>query len=163
MTAPADSSILTKVLSIDHTLFILSFIFFVLLLIIAIMGICSESVWKWRFFLLFTKVYFKINIILINLNIKNVIWIQFSLGWKLLHNFCMIYNFIIAIHFSICKMQSNNLNPDNAIWPALLVERTFELLEISSRLNIIFQSCSKEIIQMIGELITEVLMRQIKC
>ena len=61
MTAPADSSILTKVLSIDHTLFILSFIFFVLLLIIAIMGICSESVWKWRFFYFLQKFILKLT------------------------------------------------------------------------------------------------------
>ena len=44
MTAPADSSVPTKVLSIDHSLFVFSFIFFLLLLIIAIVGVCSESV-----------------------------------------------------------------------------------------------------------------------
>ena len=44
MTAPADSSIPTKLLFIDDTLFFFSFIFFLLLLIIAIMGVYSESI-----------------------------------------------------------------------------------------------------------------------
>ena len=44
MTAPADSYVPTKVLSIDHTFFVFSFIFFILLLIIAIMGVRSEKV-----------------------------------------------------------------------------------------------------------------------
>ena len=41
MTAPADSSIPTKVLFIYHAFFIFSFIFFFLFLKIAIMGVCS--------------------------------------------------------------------------------------------------------------------------
>ena len=44
MTAPVDSSVPTKVLFIDHTLFVFSFIFVLLLLIIAIVGVCSESI-----------------------------------------------------------------------------------------------------------------------
>ena len=40
MTAPADSSVRTNALSIDHTFFGFPFIFFFLLLIIAIMGVC---------------------------------------------------------------------------------------------------------------------------
>ena len=41
--------------------------------------------------------------------------IKFSLGKKLLHIFCMIYNFVVAvtrIHLTICEVQSNNLNPE---------------------------------------------------
>ena len=41
MTAPADSSVRTNALSIDHTFFGFPFIFFFLLLIIAIMGVCK--------------------------------------------------------------------------------------------------------------------------
>ena len=44
VTALADSSVPTKVLSINHTLFVFSFIFFLLLLIIAIIGVCSGRV-----------------------------------------------------------------------------------------------------------------------
>ena len=44
MTAPADSFVPTIVLPIDHTLFVFSFIFFLLLLIIADVGVYSESV-----------------------------------------------------------------------------------------------------------------------
>ena len=46
MTAPADSSIPIKVLSIDYISFSFCFIFFFLLLLltITIMGLCSESV-----------------------------------------------------------------------------------------------------------------------
>ena len=48
--------------------------------------------------------------------LKNVIWqIKFPFGKKLLHNFSMIYNFattIIRIHFAICKVQSDNSNPE---------------------------------------------------
>ena len=43
MTLPADSFVPTKVLSIDHTLFVFSFIFSLLLLIIAIIGVYSEN------------------------------------------------------------------------------------------------------------------------
>ena len=48
MTAPADSSVSTKVLSTDH--FFVYFIYFLLLLTIAIMDVCSERVQKRRFF-----------------------------------------------------------------------------------------------------------------
>ena len=41
MTVPADFSIPTKVLFIDHT-FVFSFIISLLLMIIEIMGVCSE-------------------------------------------------------------------------------------------------------------------------
>ena len=44
VTAPADSSVPAKVLSIDHTLFFPSFFF--LLLTISIMGVYLESVLK---------------------------------------------------------------------------------------------------------------------
>ena len=62
MAAPAYSSIVTKVLSIYDTevLFHFLFHFFRLLLIIANMGVCSESVQKY-FFLLFRIIYPKIN------------------------------------------------------------------------------------------------------
>ena len=43
LTALADSSFLTKVLSTDHTLFAFSFIFFLLLFIIAVTGVYSEK------------------------------------------------------------------------------------------------------------------------
>ena len=62
MAAPVDFSVLTKVLSIDHTCFDFSFIFSLLLLIIAIMGVCSERIKKMKIFLHFTIIYPKINL-----------------------------------------------------------------------------------------------------
>ena len=61
MTAPADSCVLTKVLSVDHTLFVFSFIFSF------IIGNCNygsllRKCLKIKTFLLFTMVYSKINI-----------------------------------------------------------------------------------------------------
>ena len=56
MTAPADSIVPTKALSIDHTFLVLSFIFFLILLIIAIMGKGGEGIKK-AMFLLFTIIY----------------------------------------------------------------------------------------------------------
>ena len=50
MTLPVNFSVPTKVLSTDYTLFVFSFIFSLLLLIIAIIGVYSENAWKWRFF-----------------------------------------------------------------------------------------------------------------
>ena len=60
MTAPADSNVPTKALSIDHTFLVLSFIFFLILLIIAIMGKGGEGIKK-AMFLLFTIIYRKIR------------------------------------------------------------------------------------------------------
>ena len=60
MTAPADSIVPTKALSIDHTFLVLSFIFFLILLIIAIMGKGGEGIKK-AMFLLFTIIYRKIR------------------------------------------------------------------------------------------------------
>ena len=60
MTAPADSIVPTKALSIDHTFLVLSFIFFLILLIIAIMGKGGEVIKK-AMFLLFTIIYRKIR------------------------------------------------------------------------------------------------------
>ena len=60
MTAPADSIVPTKALSIDHTFLVLSFIFFLILLIIAIMGKGGEGIKK-AMFLLFTIIYRKIK------------------------------------------------------------------------------------------------------
>ena len=60
MTAPADSIVPTKALSIDHTFLVLSFIFFLILLIIAIMGKGGEGIKK-AMFLLFTIIYQKIR------------------------------------------------------------------------------------------------------
>ena len=60
MTAPADSIVPTKALSIDHTFLVLSFIFFLILLIIAIVGKGGEGIKK-AMFLLFTIIYRKIR------------------------------------------------------------------------------------------------------
>ena len=60
MTAPADSIVPTKALPIDHTFLVLSFIFFLILLIIAIMGKGGEGIKK-AMFLLFTIIYRKIR------------------------------------------------------------------------------------------------------
>ena len=60
MTAPADSIVPTKALSIDYTFLVLSFIFFLILLIIAIMGKGGEGIKK-AMFLLFTIIYRKIR------------------------------------------------------------------------------------------------------
>ena len=46
----ADSSVPTKVLFIEHSFFLLPLFFFFFFLVIAIMGICSERVYKWSFF-----------------------------------------------------------------------------------------------------------------
>ena len=61
MAAPVDFSVPTKVLSTGDTLFIFSFIIFLLLLIITIIGVCSESILKMKIFLFFTIVYPKIK------------------------------------------------------------------------------------------------------
>ena len=50
MTTPVDSSVTTKLLFIDDTLFLFSFIFFLLSLLIATMGVYSQGIWKWRLF-----------------------------------------------------------------------------------------------------------------
>ena len=64
MTATVDSPVLTKVLSIDHTFFVFTIYFVLLLLIIAIMEVYLERLKKRLFSLLFTIIYPKINILL---------------------------------------------------------------------------------------------------
>ena len=44
VTALADSTVSAKVLSIDQTFFVFYFIYFILLVTIAIMEVCSERV-----------------------------------------------------------------------------------------------------------------------
>ena len=61
LTALADSSFLTEVLSTDHTLFAFSFIFFLLLFIIAVMGVYKFKSLEMQMFLIFAIVYSKIN------------------------------------------------------------------------------------------------------
>ena len=46
MNVPADSSILTKVLSADHSFFVFPSFFFFLFVTIAMMGVCSELAQK---------------------------------------------------------------------------------------------------------------------
>ena len=58
MTTPAESSVPTKVLSIGHTSFVFSIIFFLFSLMIAITRVCSEGV---KIFLIFMIIYPKIN------------------------------------------------------------------------------------------------------
>ena len=61
MTALADFIVPTKALSIDHTFLVLSFIFFlILLIIVGIMGKGGEGI-KMTIFLLFTIIYRKIK------------------------------------------------------------------------------------------------------
>ena len=55
MTVPADSTIPTKLLSIDYTCFIFPYNFFFLLLIIAIMRAFSERLEKSKFFYFLQK------------------------------------------------------------------------------------------------------------
>ena len=55
ITLPADSSVPTKVLSTDRTFLIFSFIFFLLLLTIRMMGFCSERGFFGGFFLKFLQ------------------------------------------------------------------------------------------------------------
>ena len=66
------SSFPTKVLSIDRT-FRFSINFFLLLLIIAIMGVCSERVLKWRFFTFYN------NLSKINMNVVKAICLDNNL------------------------------------------------------------------------------------
>ena len=72
MTAPADSSLTTKVLSIDHTLFFLFFLFLFFSFIIdnCNYGSLLRKCLKMKTFLFFT-VYSKINI-----NVVNTILLQ---------------------------------------------------------------------------------------
>ena len=61
MTAPADSLIPTKVLSIDHTLSVFSFIIFRFIIDNCNYGSLFRKCIKMKIFLLFTIVYPKIN------------------------------------------------------------------------------------------------------
>ena len=61
MTVPADSSVPTKVLSIDHTLFIFSFIFPPFIIDNCNYGNLLRKCLEMKIFLLFTIVYSKIN------------------------------------------------------------------------------------------------------
>ena len=61
MTAPADSSIQTNVLPIDHTLFVFSFIFFSFFINNCNHSSLLRKCLKMKIFLLFTNIYSKIN------------------------------------------------------------------------------------------------------
>ena len=69
MTAPTDSSVSTKVLSIDYTFFVFSFIFIIIIIIIIVANCNDESLFitgiKIKIFLFFTIIYPKINIIVV--------------------------------------------------------------------------------------------------
>ena len=61
MTVPADSTVPIKVLSIDHTLFVFSFIFFSFILDNCNYGSLFRKCIKMKIFYFFTIVYPKIN------------------------------------------------------------------------------------------------------
>ena len=80
MTAPADSSVSSKVLSIDHTLFVFSFIF-PFIIDNCNYGSLLKKCLKMEIFLLFAKVYSKINI-----NVVQIICLGSNLSMHIREN-----------------------------------------------------------------------------
>ena len=73
---------------------------------------------------------------------KNVIWqIKFPFGKKLLHHFSMIYNYAIRtirIHFAICKVESDNSNPEIHIifTKMILIKPAFNMIWLMVNIKI---------------------------
>ena len=109
MNAPADSSILTKILSTGHTVHF--FLHFFFLLLLTVFGVCSESIKKWKPFNFYNN-FLKNDMLLrqyalaifcwnllrtIQISLANVPW-QLSntkanfKGWNKYVNFLFVYN-----------------------------------------------------------------------